>query len=267
MLYHLRRKLSRRSIPKKSPITDKPLRNPGQSLDEAIQNILDEDAYPLIVAALFAIVSAGHEWWRWYAEIPYNPVLITIFCGGIVAYCIFKLSTLMRQIKILKQARDGEKAVGQYLEALRESGYRVFHDVIGKNFNLDHVIIGPKGIFTIETKTFSKPAEGKATVYFDGNAVSVNGYKPERDPITQAIAQANWLSQFVKESTGHTHAVKPVVVFPGWFVCSGPEAKRSKVWVINPKGLPKFMESSSSELGPEEIKLVAYHLSRYIRTR
>lgn len=267
MLYRLHRKPLQRRILKKSPITDNPLRNPGQSLDETIQKIIDEDAFPLAAVAVLFIVLTSYEWWRWYAKIPYTPRLMTIFCGVVVAYCTFRLRTLRDQIKTLKQARDGEKAVGQYLEALRESGYRVFHDVIGKNFNLDHVIVGPKGIFTIETKTFSKPTEGKATIYFDGTTVSVNGYKPECDPITQALAQANWLSEFIKESTGHAHSVKPVVVFPGWFVCSGPEAKRSKVWVINPKGLPKFIESSSSELSPEEIKLTAYHLSRYIRTR
>ena len=37
--------------------------------------------------------------------------------------------------------RHGERAVGQYLERLRESGPRVFHDVPGVGFNLDHVVI------------------------------------------------------------------------------------------------------------------------------
>lgn len=267
MLHHFPRKPWQRGVLKKSPIVDNPLRNPGQSLDEAIQKLMDEDGYPLAAIIVLMFVLTGYEWWRWYAKVPYSPVVMTIFCVGITAYCVFKLYRLRKQIKRLKQARDGEKAVGQYLEALRESGYRVFHDVIGKNFNLDHVIIGPKGIFTIETKTFSKPVKGNATIHFDGTAISINGYKPDRDPIAQALAQANWLSEFVKESTGHTHAVKPVVVFPGWFVCSGPDAKRNKVWVINPKGLPKFLEDASPQLSSEEIKLTAYHLSRYIRTR
>ncbi|MGD1866748.1 MAG: nuclease-related domain-containing protein [Phormidesmis sp.] len=33
----------------------------------------------------------------------------------------------------------------------------MFHDVVGKNFNIDHVVIGDTGIFTIETKTYRKP--------------------------------------------------------------------------------------------------------------
>jgi hypothetical protein len=253
--------------PKKSPLKDNPLRNPGQSLDEAIQNLLDEDISALVVGIVFCNVLTAYEWWRWYAKIPYRPGVVTIVCGIIAACCIFRLYIFKKQLKTLKLARDGEKAVGQYLEMLRETGYRVFHDVIGKNFNLDHVIIGPKGIFTIETKTFRKPAIGKADIYFDGTSINVNGYKPERDPIVQALAQASWLSDFVKDSTGHTHSVKPVVVFPGWFVRSGPEARSSNVWVINPKGLPKFLDGSPQKLSSEEIQLIAYHLSRYIRTQ
>jgi hypothetical protein len=253
--------------PKKSPLKDNPLRNPGQSLDETIQNLLDEDASSLAAVIVFCNVITAYEWWRWYTKIPYSPGVVTFVCGVITSYCIFRLSTLKKQLKALRLARDGEKAVGQYLEMLRELGYRVFHDIPGKNFNLDHVIIGPKGIFTIETKTFSKPVIGKANVYFDGTSINVNGYKPERDPIVQALAQASWLSDLVKDSTGHKHSVKPVVVFPGWFVCSGPDANSSNVWVINPKGLPKFLDCSPQKLSSDEIQLIAYHLSRYIRTQ
>ena len=266
MLHRISKPWKNRPL-KKSPLTDSPLRNPGESLDESIQNLLDEDISTLIVVVVVCGVLTGYEWWRWYAQIPYSPVITTLMSGGVTTYCFFRLSDLKKQLKDLSLARDGEKAVGQYLEALRETGYRVFHDVIGKNFNLDHVIIGPKGIFTIETKTFSKPMRGEATVYFDGISVTVNGYKPERDPIAQAQAQASWLSALIKESTGHVHSVKPVVVFPGWFVRSGPEAKGSNVWVINPKGLPKFLEGLPLKLSPEEGKLIAYHLSRYIRTQ
>lgn len=44
------------------------------------------------------------------------------------------------------------------------------------------------GIFTVETKTFSKPARGNAKVTFDGENILVNGFRPDRDPVTQARA-------------------------------------------------------------------------------
>ncbi|MEL7329051.1 MAG: nuclease-related domain-containing protein, partial [Cyanobacteria bacterium J06559_1] len=134
------------------------------------------------------------EWWRWYANVPPKPVHITIFCGLLFTYSIFRLLPLRRKIKTLKMARDGEKAVGQYLERLRADGYQVFHDVVGKNFNIDHVIIGENGIFTIETKTYRKPTKGRANIHFDGESITANGYKLDRNPVVQSLAQAGWLS-------------------------------------------------------------------------
>jgi hypothetical protein len=50
--------------------------------------------------------------------------------------------------------------VGQYLETLRARGYRVLHDLIGDGFNVDHALIGPDSIFTVETKTYHKARQG-----------------------------------------------------------------------------------------------------------
>ena len=41
--------------------------------------------------------------------------------------------------------------------------------------------IGPKGVFTIETKTISKPSKGESKVKYDGNMVTIMGYHPERE--------------------------------------------------------------------------------------
>ena len=64
---------------------------------------------------------------------------------------------------------DWERAVGQTLEALRRKGYRVFHDLIGEGFNLDHVIISEHGVFSVETKTYSKPAKGGCKIIYNGD--------------------------------------------------------------------------------------------------
>ncbi len=186
--------------------------------------------------------------------------ILAVFGGG---YALLRMMMYKRKIRRLCQARDGEGAVGQYLEALREKGYRVFHDVCEKNFNIDHVLIGEGGIFSIETKTISKPAKGQSEINYDGKRILENGFAPDRDPITQAKAQAHWLEDLVKESTGKTFKVQPIVLYPGWFITKQP--KGADVWVLNPKSLPAFLEYENTELVPEDTKLVACHLSRYIR--
>jgi hypothetical protein len=194
---------------------------------------------------------------------PPQPVfftLLAVFGGG---YALMRIRMYRREIRKLRLGRDGERAVGQYLEALREKGYRVFHDVCGEDFNIDHVLIGEGGIFSIETKTISKPVEDQAEVHYDGEKVLVNGFSPDRDPIKQAKTQAHWLKDLIKDSTGKTFKVRPVVLYPGWFISKQP--KGVEVWVLNPKSLPGFLEHENSILSPEETKLAAFHLSRYIR--
>jgi hypothetical protein len=256
-----------RSPKYQSPLKGKPLRNPGQSLDEEIDRLINDEGTSWIITAIFCIVTVLLEWYRWQFQLEPNPVAAVIVTSPIIAFACFKIFVISQKVKRLKIARDGEKAVGQYLADLRESGYRIFHDILGNSFNIDHIIISNRGIFTVETKTYRKPRKGRSEIHFDGEALLLNGRSPHRDPVVQAKAQADWCRQTLQESTGKVYPVKSVIVFPGWFVRSTAEGKRSAVWVLNPKALPSFIKNEPQRLKPEEVQLAAYHLSRYIRTK
>jgi hypothetical protein len=83
--------------------------------------------------------------------------------------------------------------------------------------------------------------------------------------VKQARAQAKWLQDLILETSGKRVPVRPVVVFPGWFVVPTAEAKSSEVWVLNPKALPAFIEHSDTQLAEADVHLVASHLTRYVR--
>jgi hypothetical protein len=249
---------------KRSPLKDVPLHNPGQSVDDQLVELRERLFEPLIMALLFIII-AGLEWWRAYFVLPLNPWLFTVAAFLALGYAVYRVWRVIPVARALRLARDGERAVGQYLEQLRRDGYQVFHDVIGSGFNVDHVAIGPAGVFAIETKTFSKPASGPAKVLVDGDRILVDGRQPDRDPLVQGKAQANWLGNLLAESTGRKFRVRSVIVFPGWYV-EQDRASRREVWVLNPKGLPSFLENEPRTLSPEDVKLASYHLSRFIRS-
>jgi hypothetical protein len=104
--------------------------------------------------------------------------------------------------------------VAQYLEWFRSANFFVFHDIPSGDANVDHVLIGPKGVFTIETKTHSKPARGEYKVTVVDGEVRANGLMLDRNPQLQAKAQANWLRNFLAESQFNVQ-VWPLVAFPG----------------------------------------------------
>jgi len=197
---------------------------------------------------------------------PPNPLLWSLIAAGTIGFAVYRVIKIAPKVKRLRQAEEGERAVGQYLERLRENNYHVYHDLLGEGFNVDHVLIGPAGVYSIETKTWSKPAKGEAVIQFDGTELKVMDGSPDRKPIIQAQAQAGWLRALLAESTGKPVSVHPVVLFPGWFVKNTSSA-RPDLWVLNPKALGKFLENQKPRLDAAAISLLSYHLSRHIRAR
>lgn len=224
----------------KSPLKSAPLRVPGQSLSEQ----LVDNSYDRIVApylfAVFLVCLAGLEWYRYYFNLPPSPWIFTAVAVAGVSWAAWKVRGGMARAKAIRQGRDGERAVAQYLERFRAQGFQVFHDVLNGDANVDHVLIGPRGVYTIETKTISKPNRGPCTIAVSDDGIRANGRLIERDAIVQAKAQARWLHNFLGESDLRAF-VQPVVVFPGWYV-ERFDMKKAGVWVLEPKALGAFLE-------------------------
>lgn len=171
----------------------------------------------------------------------------------------------LAQARNLKLGRSGERAVAQYLEWFRTKDFFVFHDVPQGDSNIDHVLIGTRGVYVIETKTISKPVRGECKIVVDKERVFANGRELDRDPITQAKAQARWLYNFLAESQ-FKQFVQPVVVFPEWFV-QPYDRKALGVWVLEPKMLDGLLEEKPEISSLDQVRAMASSLSSYIRSQ
>jgi len=252
---------------KKSPLKDKPLRYVGQSLDEEIDRLLYDKGLFYILVSFCMIILAVLEWYRYFLNPKPSPIIHTVIAIITVCFTFYKVRKILKKVKSLKLGRDGERAVGQYLELLRENGYRVFHDLVAESFNIDHVIVSQKGIFSVETKTYSKPLNGQPSIRFDGESLQIEGIGLKRAPLTQVISASKWLEENLASSTGKRFPVKPVILFPGWYITSTKKSKKSGIWVLNPKALPTFIKNQPELLSQDDMMLASYHLSRYIRTK
>lgn len=249
----------------KSPIHAKPLRQPGQSIREQQMDLLFDNLFPLGTILLVLWLIAGFEWMWMFRGVKPDPIYLTVFAGLITLYGLVRMYPLFRRLGYLRSGYKGERAVGEYLDRLRVFGYRVYHDVPGEGGNIDHVIISTRGIYTIETKSRSKPSKGRAKIVFDGEAVSVDGAPPESAPIIQARAQAAHLKRLLREITGRQFEVRPLVVFPGWYVKQPDAAQESSAWVLSPKRLYKWIEREPETVPAEAVRLAASQLAAYIR--
>lgn len=183
-----------------SPLKFSPLRVPGQSTtDKLIDNAWDSIAGPYTIAVVLGVVAAS-EWVRWYFKTPPSPWLYTTIAVAAGLWVYWKVQRGLAQADQLRQGRDGERAVAQYLEWFRTRDFFVFHDVPNGDANIDHVLIGTRGLYVIETKTLSKPVRGECVIKFSDGSLRANGRALDRDPIVQAKAQARWLYNFLAES-------------------------------------------------------------------
>lgn len=247
----------------KSPLKAKPLRVPGESLDQEIDRWVTDTAMGYYIAAAFTCMLAAMEWLGYLTHAPRQPIVFSVLAAIAVPIAVWRFWGIRDRVRQLRQGRDGERVVGQFLERLRDGGGQVFHDIPGQGFNLDHVVISPHGVYAIETKTLSKPWP-KAVITVEGDSLRVAGNVPDRDPIQQVTCAARWLECLLEQSTGKRFAVRGVVVFPGWYV--EQRSDRGPVWVLEPKALPAFIEQEPVSLPPSDVALAAFHLSRYVRS-
>ena len=246
----------------KSPLKGAPRRVAGQSADEQLDSVLTDRVLEPILLTCLAWGLAGSEWLRYVNPYKPMPVPFTIVAVLIMVYAVVRILRARPEIRNLRLGRDGERVVGEVLESLRAGGCKVFHDLIGPTFNVDHVMIGRQGLFVIETKTISKPIGRSPIVRYDGTQVLVDGHRPDRDPIRQVSLLADWVAKQIKESCGKVCPIRPVVLYPGWFIeVSG----RSEVWVLNPKAFPKYVGNEPEVLSDDDVKVISLQLSRHSR--
>jgi hypothetical protein len=253
----------RRQRKKKDPLKQDPLPQAGDSLWQELDNIVLGKALLWVVAAgIFAGFSVA-EWSAWLQQKPPNPAFMTAVTVVVAIVAVVKGNSAVKRAKQLRLGARGEMAVGQRLEELRAKGYRVYHDIAKGDYNIDHVLIGPGGVFIIETKTVSKPAKGDARVTYDGQRVLVNGHEPDRNPVEQVKALADRVREILARATGQQPKTRAVVLYPGWWV--DPQPKGVEVWVLNPDAFAKFLDRAPIALNAEEVNLLSSALETHVR--
>ena len=81
----------------------------------------------------------------------------------------------------------------------------------------------------------------------------------------QATWSAKWVRECLQKGTGKTFDVKPVVVFPGWYVDRQKMVTHSNAWVLNPKAIAAFSENEKTKLSEEDVRLASVCMELYIR--
>jgi hypothetical protein len=186
-------------------------------------------------------------------------MLIMTYLG----YLIVKNLNLRRRYRL---AFDGEVYVGQELNQLMLDGYHVFHDFPADDFNIDHILVGPSGVYAVETKARHKPNTRSSTkdaqVTYDGQTLFFPNWKEHR-PLKQTEWQAKWLSSWLQSATGGQVPVNPMLALPGWFIS---KTSPHGIPVLNPKQIKSFIKRQrKGVLSQKQIEVVCHQLNQKCR--
>ncbi|GAA1417229.1 NERD domain-containing protein [Streptomyces thermospinosisporus] len=149
----------------------------------------------------------------------------------------------------------GEKRVGAELDRLARHGWRVLHSIpLANDVDIDHLLIGPGGVFSINTKYHPK-----RSVWVGNDAVKVDHGKP-RPYARKSRAEADRVSRVLGHYCAFPVPVEPVLVFAG--------VTDLKV-VATQLGVRVYQERQvaslaplSGVLTPEQVEQV-YHIARH----
>jgi hypothetical protein len=227
---------------RRSPIEGKAIYGPGEQLRKRIEEHTDG-----MMGGLLALFFLGPYFLAAWAlpRVSWHETRFGfgdwLLVAAFLAMTFWAIRRVIHHGNLRRRGLAGLKAelfTAQELNRLIASGCTVLHDVPGEGFNLDHVVIGPRAVYVVETKSVRKPKRtGKGDefkVIYDGEALRFPD-AVSRKPIAQALAQRDWLASYLKRAGNLSPQVVATVALPGWWIESSASAGNT-VRVFNPAG-------------------------------
>lgn len=182
-----------------------------------------------------------------------------------------KKSKMDIELEKLETGQRGEEKIQHSLDFLTMEGYKVLHNVKIPNKvytqEIDHIVIGPNGVFHIETKNFD--GYGKIIIDSSGNWIREydNSQYSMRNPLDQIerhdIVIKNYLAN---EFPDRNIPVKPILVLASEdYILEGQE--NFPIDVIKGEQIIYFIKNykTNVRLEPQTIERIYQKLSRHIK--
>jgi hypothetical protein len=173
-------------------------------------------------------------------------------------WTVDELWSIPSGIRAWRTGADGEDRTARALAELEAEGYVVLHDrrKPGSDGNIDHVIVGPTGVFVVETKSYTGP------LTVDGNDVYVGGRR-RTDIVHQARSEADVVEAILAIGGGALHVTPILCVHRAELPLLKAEVQGIRV--VNERGLVRMLRRPVEVLAPQDVLRVAALLNRELR--
>lgn len=173
-----------------------------------------------------------------------------VFGAGFAAGLAFLAwMRIPRQAENLREGAEGEVLTARQLDTLSTSGWRPVHDRALDRCNVDHILVGPGGVFVIETKNW------KGTIKVGTRGATQDGVV--RDRVAPSCrSAATQIKQRIDRAAGIKSGwVNGVVVFWGDF--EQQQVEHESVNYLSGGQLVEWLRSRPAKLNGLEIDELA----------
>jgi hypothetical protein len=230
----------------------------SQSLHNEIDRLTEEQLLPLLLIMLaFWIVSAV-EWTQRLAGAIPDPRFWTCLSLVVTFYGGFQIFRLRRRLPQLPRRKQGARQIVEILGRIRAKGFLTCHNLAEEGGNMDYVVVGPAGIYTVEAK--ARSGSGIIDYRNEDELVFADRIRDGR-PLREARASAQAVQNRLNEKFGASYAVQPLVVFLGdWSVHQ--HERGFVVDVTTADQLEDYFDTQRPELSGREIAEIAACLAK-----
>lgn len=173
-----------------------------------------------------------------------HPMTAATLLVASLVWMIWSLVLGLRRVERFFKGARGEERVSEILKTLPDS-YHVFNDFVACGKHVDHVVVGPGGVFSVETKFW----RGRVTV--EEGRVLLDGQLPDRSPIAQACKEAA-LVKTALAGAGWNGTVTPVLAFASDTFAARRANVRGAV-IMNACELRESFSSGRVDIPPTEL--------------
>jgi hypothetical protein len=209
------------------------------------------------------------EWAAWTRTLPWRVAVIlgAGAAGGVVGRLLApRLGLVLGGLAVMaagwglrfrpspeavawRRGAAGERCTARLLAALERHGWAVLHDlaVPGSRANIDHLVVGPGGVFVIDSKQY------RGSLQLDPSGRLWHGRYPLAPTLRAVSFEADRAAQVLPDPGV---AVVPIVAVHGARVPWGKVVVEG-ISVVTARRLPSMLRQLPAVLGPERVATVA----------
>jgi len=157
-----------------------------------------------------------------------------------------------------KKGFEGEEAVAECLKNNLDDSYYIINDIKLKYGNIDHVVIGPTGIFVIETKNYG------GEIVCNGDEWKIRSGEKEyqiKSPSRQAKKNALKIKKLIEEKLNRHAWINAIVVFTNPSI--NLYLNNNSIPILQMHELCDYIKNKKMMLSSSEIEAIAKVITHF----